>query len=70
MRPVPREPSVPPSEAPAATPPESPASAAAATPRRISSAQLFGKGTEVHIEHHGAIYRLRLTALGKLILTK
>lgn len=37
---------------------------------RLDSAQLFGGGNEVHIAHAGAVYRLRITALGKLILTK
>ncbi|HEY0817285.1 MAG TPA: hemin uptake protein HemP [Rhizobacter sp.] len=37
---------------------------------RISSRQLLGDAKEVLIEHHGAIYRLRETSLGKLILTK
>lgn len=37
---------------------------------RVSSAQLFAGAHEVQIDHHGAIYRLRQTALGKLILTK
>ncbi len=37
---------------------------------RVSSAQLFGAALEVQIDHHGAIYRLKQTALGKLILTK
>jgi hemin uptake protein HemP len=52
--------------------PDEPAEHAAADsgPPRIPSTQLFGSGTEVHIEHRGAIYRLRQTALGKLILTK
>jgi len=36
----------------------------------ITSDQLLRGGNEVLIEHHGALYRLRLTALGKLILTK
>lgn len=39
-------------------------------PRRISSAQVFRGATEVQIDHHGVLYRLRQTALGKLILTK
>jgi hemin uptake protein HemP len=43
---------------------------APSAPPRISSEQLFGEGTEVQIEHRGALYRLRMTALGKLILTK
>lgn len=47
--------------------PHHPGSGAGATWR---SADLLGAHTEVQIDHHGAIYRLRLTALGKLILTK
>jgi hemin uptake protein HemP len=39
-------------------------------PRCIPSRQLFGGAAEVQIEHHGTLYRLRQTALGKLILTK
>ncbi len=39
-------------------------------PPLVRSEQLFGRGTELRIEHRGAIYRLRQTALGKLILTK
>jgi len=38
--------------------------------RRLSSDALLGGGDEVLIEHRGSEYRLRLTALGKLILTK
>lgn len=41
-----------------------------ATPRRLTSAQLLDGGTEVEIEHRGSMYRLRLTSLDKLILTK
>jgi hemin uptake protein HemP len=37
---------------------------------RICSEQLFGGAREVQIVHLGAIYRLRQTALRKLILTK
>lgn len=37
---------------------------------QITSAQLFAGAAEVHIEHHGALYRLKHTSLGKLILTK
>lgn len=37
---------------------------------RISSRQLLGDAKEVLIEHRGAVYRLRETSLGKLILTK
>lgn len=37
---------------------------------RLSSQQLLGAANEIEIEHEGAIYRLRRTSLGKLILTK
>lgn len=37
---------------------------------RLSSRQLLGAAAEVEIEHAGAVYRLRRTSLGKLILTK
>ncbi|CAN5440763.1 hemin uptake protein HemP [soil metagenome] len=37
---------------------------------RVSSDDLFAGSAEVQIEHHGAIYRLKHTSLGKLILTK
>lgn len=37
---------------------------------RVSSAQLFAGALEVQIDHHGAVYRLKQTSLGKLILTK
>ena len=36
----------------------------------ISSETLFGRANEVRIAHRGAIYRLKQTSLGKLILTK
>ena len=38
--------------------------------RAIGSETLFGGAGEVHISHRGSLYRLRQTALGKLILTK
>lgn len=38
--------------------------------RRLQSNELLGSAQEVEIEHAGAIYRLRQTSLGKLILTK
>ncbi len=38
--------------------------------KRISSKTLLGNEREIEIEHGGQLYRLRLTALGKLILTK
>ena len=37
---------------------------------RLTSEQLFAGATEVQIDHHGAVYRLKQTSLGKLILTK
>ncbi|CAN5921197.1 hypothetical protein BH11PSE8_BH11PSE8_35520 [soil metagenome] len=37
---------------------------------RVSSDDLFAGSAEVQIEHHGAVYRLKHTSLGKLILTK
>lgn len=38
--------------------------------RRIDSQTLLGSAQEIEIIHHDQIYRLRRTALGKLILTK
>lgn len=38
--------------------------------RRISSRDLLAGALEVEIEHQSQVYRLRQTALGKLILTK
>ncbi len=51
---------------PAAVPPPS----ATGTPLRWASSQLLGAGKEAVVEHRGETYRLRLTAAGKLILTK
>jgi len=46
----------------------------ASSPRRptapIASEDLFAGATEVQISHRGSLYRLKQTALGKLILTK
>jgi len=39
-------------------------------PRRVASEDLFAGAVEVQIEHREQVYRLRRTALGKLILTK
>ena len=36
----------------------------------IPSESLFAGAKEVQIEHRGSLYRLKQTALGKLILTK
>ncbi|MDR7331507.1 hemin uptake protein HemP [Roseateles asaccharophilus] len=38
--------------------------------RRVDSATLLGPGGEVLIVHQQQVYRLRVTSLGKLILTK
>ncbi len=38
--------------------------------RSITSEQLFAEFPEVQIAHGDAVYRLRQTSLGKLILTK
>lgn len=54
-------------------PPGTPAQALRPNPgarRRYVSEQLFGEHTEVEIQHGESTYRLRLTSLGKLILTK
>mgnify|MGYP003540382343 FL=1 len=37
---------------------------------RLNSQVLLAGAQEIEIEHHGVLYRLRQTALGKLILTK
>ena len=41
-----------------------------AAPPPIASETLFSGAREVQIAHRGVVYRLRQTALGKLILTK
>lgn len=41
-----------------------------ATMREIDVASLIGSGREVVLVHRGERYRLRVTANGKLILTK
>jgi hemin uptake protein HemP len=40
------------------------------TRTRWHSSQLLGAAREVEIEHGDATYRLRVTSMGKLILTK
>lgn len=57
-------------ELPPSSRPVAPPRAPAAAVRRIQSRDLLGAGAEVEIEHAGHVYRLRLTSLGKLILTK
>lgn len=53
----------------AAPAPRTPSSSAPSA-RRWRSADLFGRDHEIEIEHGQAVYRLRMTSLGKLILTK
>jgi len=43
---------------------------APAEARPLDSQALFGAARELLIQHNGALYRLRLTRAGKLILTK
>jgi hemin uptake protein HemP len=41
-----------------------------AAPRLVPSRQLLGEQGQLHIEHQGERYVLRITRQGKLILTK
>lgn len=50
--------------------PDAGSTGAPARQRRWRSSELFGSAQEVEIEHGDAVYRLRLTSLGKLIMTK
>ena len=59
--------SPPPAADKAGTPEPRPPTAARS---RWRSTELFGSAQEIEIEHGQAVYRLRLTSLGKLILTK
>jgi hemin uptake protein HemP len=64
-------PSTAPQASPSAeTPGRSTGSAPVPVPHRWTSRELLGSAREVEIEHEGLLYRLRLTSLGKLILTK
>ncbi|OQY07575.1 MAG: hypothetical protein B6I25_01560 [Planctomycetales bacterium 4572_13] len=36
----------------------------------VESSRLFGKSNEIMIRHEGAVYRLRITRNGKLIMNK
>ncbi len=42
----------------------------ATEPRRVHSHEILGSSQEVEIIHRSQCYRLRITSLGKLILTK
>lgn len=55
---------------PTPSPSPRPEQARSNAPPRIPSHSLLGEHDEVEIEHEGQLYRLRRTALGKLILTK
>ena len=58
---------------PPAAPTPAPAVGAAGTGPHLprwSSRTLLAGGREAEIEHEHGVYRLRLTSLGKLILTK
>ena len=50
--------------------PPAPPDGRAAPARAIDSDRLFNGAAELLIDHHGVLYRLKRTALGKLILTK
>lgn len=55
---------------PAPGPPSSPTPPARATAEPIESRALLAGAREVRIRHGDTIYRLQVTSLGKLILTK
>jgi hemin uptake protein HemP len=55
---------------PPKTPGQSPSGTAAPLPAAVKSEALLEGASEVLIDHRGVMYRLRLTSLGKLILTK
>jgi hemin uptake protein HemP len=38
--------------------------------KSLASSAVFNGATEIGIEHHGELYRLKITRQGKLILTK
>lgn len=56
--------------APFATPPLRSEPRSDAPAPQVTSAALLQGRSVVHIEHNGALYQLRSTRLGKLILTK
>ena len=60
-----------PSDAPKPPASQTAAPRVAASVPKVSSEQLFAGGAvELQIDHRGVLYRLKQTALGKLILTK
>ena len=60
----------PPHESPPAGEASSQASPTLAKSQPLASEALFAGRLEVQIVHRGTLYRLKRTALGKLILTK
>ncbi|HET6788193.1 MAG TPA: hemin uptake protein HemP [Aquabacterium sp.] len=52
------------------TPGFAPDASSGVAPARVDSAALFQGQDVVHIVHQGAVYQLRTTRQGKLILTK
>ncbi len=52
------------------TPGFAPDASSGVAPARVDSATLFQGQDVVHIVHQGAVYQLRTTRQGKLILTK
>lgn len=58
------------SVAPSPADPTSPGILPPRADRLCRSQALFDGARELLIDHHGVLYRLRLTAQGKLILTK
>lgn len=57
-------------DTPNAPPNAAPAPAAAPEMRVIDAAELFAGGKEITIRHEGALYRMKITRQGKLILNK
>ncbi len=56
--------------APALARPTQPPAATPTAPPHWHSTELLAQGVEARILHGDQVYRLRLTSLGKLILTK
>lgn len=68
--PVPAAPALPSEALPQPAPARPPGMDPAQGQRRLHSGELFHGAAEVEIVHREQVYRLRQTALGKLILTK
>lgn len=59
-----------PASSPSAVVPLAPAPTPLRPRKRVNSHELLADAREIEIEHVGQLYRLKLTSLGKLILTK